>query len=201
MEKPRIQEVIVVEGRYDKNALSQVVDASVLELGGFGIFNDREKTALLRRLAATRGIIVFTDPDGAGFVIRNRIKGSVPDGRVLHAYAPDVYGREKRKRKAGKEGKLGVEGMPPDVLLTALRAAGATFENENKSAKENSITHADFIDLGLIGAGSKAKRAALLRALALPEHLSTSALLDVLGTLMTREQLVEECNKIVANRE
>lgn len=201
MEKPKIQEVIVVEGRYDKNALLQVVDASVLELGGFGIFNDREKTALLRRLAETRGIILFTDPDGAGFVIRNRLKGAIPTGRVLHAYVPDVYGKERRKRRAGKEGKLGVEGMPPEVLLSALRAAGATFEGEGTSVKENPVTHADLLDLGLIGAGSKAKRAALLRALALPEHLSTAALLDVLDTLTTREELVEECNKIVANRE
>ena len=149
----------------------------------------------------TRGIILFTDPDGAGFVIRNRLKGAIPTGRVLHAYVPDVYGKEKRKRKAGKEGKLGVEGMPPEVLLSALRAAGATFEGEGTSVKENPVTHADLLDLGLIGAGSKAKRAALLRALALPEHLSTAALLDVLGTLTTREELVEECNKIVANRE
>ena len=156
MEKPKIQEVIVVEGRYDKNALLQVVDASVLELGGFGIFNDREKTALLRRLAETRGIILFTDPDGAGFVIRNRLKGAIPTGRVLHAYVPDVYGKEKRKRKAGKEGKLGVEGMPPEVLLSALRAAGATFEGEGATVKENPVTHADLLDLGLIGAGSKA---------------------------------------------
>ena len=141
-----------------------MVDASVLELGGFGIFNDREKTALLRRLAETRGIILFTDPDGAGFVIRNRLKGAIPTGRVLHAYVPDVYGKEKRKRRAGKEGKLGVEGMPPEVLLSALRAAGATFEGEGTTVKENPVTHADLLDLGLIGAGSKAKRAALLRS-------------------------------------
>ena len=201
MDKPKIREVIVVEGRYDKNTLAQVVDAFILELGGFGIFNDREKTALLRRLAAARGIIVFTDPDGAGFVIRNRIKGSVPDGRVLHAYVPDVYGKEKRKRRAGKEGKLGVEGMPPDVLLAALRAAGATFENAEEAVKGNTITYADLLDLGLIGAGSRERRAALLCTLALPERLSTSAMLDVLRTLTTREKLEEECNKIVANRE
>ena len=199
--KPRIREVIVVEGRYDKNTLSQVVDASILELGGFGIFNDRERTALLRRLAETRGIVVFTDPDGAGFMIRNHLRGALQGGRVLHAYVPDVYGKERRKRRAGKEGKLGVEGMKPEVLLSALRAAGATFEGEGTSVKENTITHADLLDLSLIGSGSRAKRAALLRALALPEHLSTNALLDVLGTLMTREELVEECNKIVANRE
>lgn len=145
MEKPKIQEVIAVEGRYDKNTLLQVVDASVLELGGFGIFNDREKTALLRRLAETRGIILFTDPDGAGFVIRNRLKGAIPTGRVLHAYVPDVYGKEKRKRKAGKEGKLGVEGMPPEVLLSALRAAGATFEGEGATVKENPLHTRTFL--------------------------------------------------------
>ena len=199
--KPRIREVIVVEGRYDKNTLSQVVDASILELGGFGIFNDRERTALLRRLAETRGIVVFTDPDGAGFMIRNHLKGALQGGRVLHAYVPDVYGKERRKRRAGKEGKLGVEGMKPEVLLSALRAAGATFEGEAEIVKENAITHADLLELNLIGPGSRVKRAALLRALALPEHLSTNALLDVLGTLITREELVEECNKIVANRE
>ena len=201
MAKPKVKEVIVVEGRYDKNTLSQVVDAVIVELGGFAVFNDKEKQAFLRKLAKERGIILFTAPDGAGFVIRNRVKGNIPEGRVLQAYVPDIYGKEKRKRKAGKEGKLGVEGMPPEVLLSALRAAGATFEGEGATVKENPVTHADLLDLGLIGAGSKAKRAALLRALALPEHLSTAALLDVLGTLTTREELVEECNKIVANRE
>ena len=197
----KIKEVIVVEGRYDKNTLAQVVDATVVTLGGFAVFNDKEKVAFLRRLAAERGLIVLTDSDGAGFVIRNYLKGALPKEQVKQAYIPDIHGKEKRKRAPGKEGKLGVEGMPPEVLLSALRAAGATFEGEETTVKENPVTHADLLDLGLIGAGSKAKRAALLRALALPEHLSTAALLDVLGTLTTREELVEECNKIVANRE
>ena len=188
MEKPKIQEVIVVEGRYDKNTLLQVVDASVLELGGFGIFNDREKTALLRRLAETRGIILFTDPDGAGFVIRNRLKGAIQTGRVLHAYVPDVYGKEKRKRKAGKEGKLGVEGMKPEILLDALRSAGATID-EKSTVKGKSITKADLYDLGLIGPDSVEKRKALCKRLELPEHLSTNALVEVLNLLMSREEL------------
>ena len=188
MEKPKIQEVIVVEGRYDKNALLQVVDASVLELGGFGIFNDREKTALLRRLAETRGIILFTDPDGAGFVIRNRLKGAIPTGRVLHAYVPDVYGKEKRKRRAGKEGKLGVEGMKPEILLDALRRAGATIDEES-TVKGKSITKADLYDLGLIGPDSVEKRKALCKRLELPEHLSANALVEVLNLLMSREEL------------
>ena len=188
MEKPKIQEVIAVEGRYDKNALLQVVDASVLELGGFGIFNDREKTALLRRLAETRGIILFTDPDGAGFVIRNRLKGAIPTGRVLHAYVPDVYGKENRKRKAGKEGKLGVEGMKPEILLDALRRAGATIDEES-TVKGKSITKADLYDLGLIGPDSVEKRKALCKRLELPEHLSANALVEVLNLLMSREEL------------
>ena len=192
MEKPKIQEVIVVEGRYDKNTLLQVVDASVLELGGFGIFNDREKTALLRRLAETRGIILFTDPDGAGFVIRNRLKGAIPTGRVLHAYVPDVYGKEKRKRKAGKEGKLGVEGMRPEILLAALERAGATFEGEDAPATRGSgLTKADLFELGLSGGPDSAeKRRALLARLELPEHLSASAMLETLNLLYDREELL-----------
>lgn len=190
--KPKIQEVIVVEGRYDKNTLSQVVDATIIELGGFAFFNDAEKLALLRRLAETRGIIVFTDPDGAGFVLRNRIKSSVQRGRVLHAYAPDVYGREKRKKTGGKEGKLGVEGMRPEVLLDALHRAGATFLGLS-TAEKNELSRADLYDLGLIGPNSAARRAALIRALALPEHLSTNALLDVLRILTTRDELEKLC--------
>ena len=129
--KPRIREVIVVEGRYDRNTLLQAVDAAVVETGGFAVFNDREKTAYLRRLAEKRGLILLTDPDGAGFVIRNRLKGVIPPDRLKQAYVPDVYGKERRKKKGGKEGKLGVEGMPPQVLVEALRRAGATFEGNS----------------------------------------------------------------------
>ena len=128
--KKAIREVIVVEGRYDKNALSQVVDATIITLGGFAVFNDREKLAFLRRLAEQRGLIVLTDSDGAGFVIRNYLKGALPRDRVKQAYIPDIPGKERRKRTPGKEGKLGVEGMRPAVLLEALRRAGATFADE-----------------------------------------------------------------------
>ena len=123
----RIREAIVVEGRYDKNTLSQMVDTVIVETSGFGIFKDKERLALLRRLAEKRGLIVLTDPDGAGFVIRSHLKGSIPPEQVKHAYVPDVYGKERRKRRGGKEGKLGVEGMRPEVLEAALRRAGATF--------------------------------------------------------------------------
>lgn len=188
--KPRVREVIVVEGRYDKNALLQAVDAAVVEVGGFALFNDREKAAYLRRLADSRGIILLTDPDGAGFVIRNRLKGILPPDRVKQAYIPDVYGKEKRKKKPGKEGKLGVEGMPPQVLTEALRRAGATFEGEEASRCTAGITKADLLDKGLIGPGSTAKREELQKKLGLPTHLTANGLLEALDLLLTREEFV-----------
>lgn len=186
----RIKEAIVVEGRYDKNALSQVVDAVILETSGFSVFKDDEKLALLRRLAAKHGLIVLTDPDGAGFVIRNYIKGAIPPEQVKHAYIPDVYGKERRKRSPGREGKLGVEGMPPEVLVQALLRAGATVEGEDAPAPAGELTTADLYLLGLTGReDSAARRAALLRRLELPEHMSAKALLTVLNALYTPEEL------------
>ena len=188
MAKPHIEEVIVVEGRYDKNTLAQVVDAAILELGGFAIFHNAQKLSLLRRLAEERGIVLFTDPDGAGFVIRNRVKGAITDGRVLQAYAPDVFGKEKRKRVGGKEGKLGVEGMAPEVILDALHRAGATFAGEAAADRGEPITKADLMDKGLVGNGSAARRAVLIKSLELPEHLSANALLEVLNLLYTKDE-------------
>ena len=186
----RIREAIIVEGRYDKNTLAQVVDAPILETSGFGIFHDSQRLALLRRLAETRGIIVLTDSDGAGFVIRNYLRGAIDPTQVKHAYIPDVAGKERRKRTASKEGKLGVEGMRPEVLLEALRRAGATFEGAAPQAARTGeeITRADLLDRGLIGPGSAEKRAALLKTLRLPEHLSTAALVQTLNLLMSREE-------------
>ena len=185
--KPRIREVIVVEGRYDKNALLQAVDAAVVETGGFAVFNDREKAAYLRRLAEKRGLILLTDPDGAGFVIRNHLKGVIPLDRLKQAYVPDVYGRERRKKKSGKEGKLGVEGMPPQVLVEALRRAGATFEDGPAAPERAGLTKADLLEKGLIGPGSAARRAALQRRLDLPERLTANGLVEALDLLLTRE--------------
>ena len=186
--KPRIREVIIVEGRYDKNALSQVVDAVILTTEGFGVFHDKAKLSYFRRLAEQRGVILLTDPDGAGFVIRNHLKGALPPERVKQAYVPDVPGKERRKKKGGKEGKLGVEGMSPAVLLETLRRCGATFEGEECAAQSAGITRADLMDKGLIGPNSAAKRAALLQTLQLPEHLTTTGLLDALNLLLTREE-------------
>jgi len=186
----KLREAIVVEGRYDKNTLSQVVDTLILETSGFGIFKNADQMALLKRAAEKRGLIVLTDSDGAGFVIRNRIKGSIPKEYLKHAYIPDVYGKEKRKRKGGKEGKLGVEGMPPDVLEQILRRAGATFlDGESPREKEAEWTKADLFAAGLTGGpDSAARRQALLKALDLPEHMTANALLAVLNTCYSREE-------------
>ena len=192
MSKPRIEEVIVVEGRYDRNMLLQVVDATVVETGGFSVYDAREKLAFLRKLAQKRGLILLTDSDGAGFVIRNYLKGAIPTEQVKQAYIPDIPGKERRKRKAGKEGKLGVEGMTPEILLQALRRGGATFVGEAAPSAPVPITKADLLDRGLIGPGSTQKRQQLLKNLELPEHLSPNALLETLNLLMSREEFYEQ---------
>ena len=184
----RIKEVIVVEGRYDKNTLSQVVDASILETSGFGIFNDAARRRLLKTLAETRGLIVLTDSDGAGFLIRNHIRGCVDPKLIKHAYIPDVPGKERRKAAPSKEGKLGVEGMRPEVLLQALERAGATFDDGQETESPPRISKADLYARGLSGReGSGEKRRQLLRSLGLPERMSADAMLDVLNALMDRE--------------
>lgn len=186
----RIREVIVVEGRYDKNTVSQVVDATVVTLGGFAVFNDKEKLVFLRRLAEKRGLIILTDSDGAGFLLRNYLKGALPKDKVKQAYIPDVKGKERRKRKGGKEGKLGVEGMSPAVLLEALRRSGATFEGEAPPQRREAVTKADLFGLGLAGGtGSAEKRRELLKRLGLPEHLTANGMLEALNLLFSREEL------------
>lgn len=190
----RIKEAIVVEGRYDKNTLSQLVDTVILETSGFAIFQDAERLALLRRLAQARGLIVLTDSDGAGFVIRNYLKGAIDPALVKHAYIPDRYGKERRKRRPGKEGKLGVEGMPPQVLEQTLRQAGATFLDEagETPPPRRAITKADLYAAGLSGGeGSAQRRRELLKTLDLPERLSPNALLVVLNALYGYEELAE----------
>ena len=185
----KIKEAILVEGRYDKNTLSQIVNAPILETNGFGIFRDKKQMALLRQVAEKRGLIVFTDADGAGFVIRNHVKSAIPGKYLKHAYTPDVFGKERRKDKAGKEGKLGVEGMKPEIILEALRRAGATIEGEDVP-EANTITKQDLMDLGLSGGpDASARRLALLRKLNLPEHMSANALLQALNLLYSLEEL------------
>ena len=185
----KIREAIVVEGRYDKNTLSQIVDTPILETSGFGIFKNKQQLDLLRKVAHQRGLIVFTDADGAGFVIRNHIKSAIEPQYLKHAYIPDVFGKERRKAVAGKEGKLGVEGMRPDVIVEALRRAGATFEDEGNHAPQN-ITKQDLVELGLSGGkDSSEKRKWLLKKLDLPEHMSANAMLQALNLLYTADEL------------
>ena len=186
----KIREAIVVEGRYDKNTLSQIVDAPILETAGFGIMKDKAQLSLLRRVAKSRGLIVFTDSDGAGFVIRNYLKGAIPADQLKHAYIPDIPGKEKRKSTPGKEGKLGVEGMRPEVIVDALVRAGATVEGQSAIRTAGNITKQDLVELGLSGGkDSSAKRLALLKKLDLPAHMSANAMLQALNLLMNLDTL------------
>ncbi len=185
--KLRIREVIVVEGRYDRNTLSQVVDALIFETNGFAVFNDREKLDALRMLAEERGLILLTDSDSAGFVIRNRLKSLIPPEKIKQAFVPAVPGREKRKNRPSKEGLLGVEGMRPEELIRALKNAGAS---EDSCAEEEKITDADFYRLGLNGRpGSAQLRRRLARELNLPPMISRTDLQKTAGFLLSREEL------------
>ena len=187
----KIKEAIVVEGRYDKNTLSQIVDTTIFETGGFQIFKDRQRMDLLRRVARKRGLIVFTDSDGAGFVIRGRIKSAIPGQYLKHASIPDIYGKERRKASAGKEGKLGVEGMTREVIVEALRRSGATIQGAQAQPSAH-ITKADLVELGLSGGPDAGKlRLALLKKLDLPAHMSANAMLQALDLLYSLEELRE----------
>ena len=188
----RIKEAILVEGRYDKNTLSQIVDAPILETSGFGIMKDKQQLSLLRKVAQSRGLIVFTDSDGAGFVIRNYLKGAIDAKYLLHAYIPDIPGKERRTSAPGKEGKLGVEGMTPQVILDALRKAGATVLGEEQVRSAGNITKQDMMALGLSGGQNSSNlRKVLLKKLDLPEHMSANALLQAVNLLYTLDELRE----------
>ena len=186
----KIKEAIIVEGRYDKNTVSQVVDTLVIETSGFGIFSDSEKLQMIKRIADKRGIIILTDSDGAGFMIRNHLKGAVSPERIKQAYIPDVYGKERRKRTPSKEGKLGVEGMSPEIIAEALRRAGATFEDGAGNIEmQEGITKLDLFRMGFSGGeGSADRRKELLRMLGLPERLTANALVDVINALYTKQE-------------
>ena len=198
----KIKEAIVVEGRYDKNTLSQLVDAPILETSGFGIMKDKQQLKLLRRVAQNRGLIIFTDSDGAGFVIRNFLKGAIDPKYLRHAYIPDIAGKEKRKSAPGKEGKLGVEGMTPQVILDALRKAGATVLGEETQRTAGNITKQDMMELGLSGGqDSSLLRKKLLKTLDLPEHMSANALLQAVNLLYTLDELRQIVSRLGENHD
>ena len=187
----KIRQAIVVEGKYDQNTLSQLVDATIFQTRGFGVMHDKALLELLRKAAKTTGLIIFTDSDGAGFVIRNFLKGALPKEGVLHAYIPDIPGKEKRKRAPGKEGLLGVEGMTKEILLSALENAGADLGGEAAKKPGDTITKFDLYTAGLSGRpDSAAKRAAFLEKLRFPAHMSANALLGALNLLYTREEFL-----------
>ena len=187
-----VQEVIVVEGRYDKNTVSQVVSGTIIETRGFGVFSDKEKIALLRKLAEKRGLIILTDNDGAGFFIRRRLRGVLGDKNIKHAYIPDVTGRERRKSHDSKDGLIGVEGMEPEIIVTALERAGATFDNAPAARPaEALITKTDLYFLGLSGcANSAQKRSELLERLDLPKRLPVNSIPDILNVLYSRDEFL-----------
>lgn len=193
-DKIKLSEAVIVEGKYDKIKLSNILDAFIIETNGFAVFKDKTKLSFIKKLAKERGIIILTDSDHAGFMIRNYISSGVPKEQIKNVYIPDVFGKEKRKNAPSKEGKLGVEGMTKEVIVEALSKAGIT---SSKSVCSDPVTTVDFYDLGLTGgADSKAKRKALCKALDLPEFLSTSSLISCINNFMTKEEFYSFCQNL-----
>lgn len=193
-EKIKLTEAVIVEGKYDKIKLSNIIDAFIIETNGFAIFKDKSKLSFIKKLANERGIIILTDSDHAGFMIRNYISSGVPKEQIKNVYIPDIFGKEKRKDTPSKEGKLGVEGMTKEVILASLEKAGVS---STFSVCDNPITTVDFYDLGLTGgANSKAKRKAVCKALDLPEFLSTSSLISCINNFMTKKDFFDLCQNL-----
>lgn len=193
-DKIKLSEAVIVEGKYDKIKLSNILDAFIIETNGFAVFKDKTKLSFIKKFAKERGIIILTDSDHAGFMIRNYISSGVPKEQIKNVYIPDVFGKEKRKNAPSKEGKLGVEGMTKEVIVEALSKAGIT---SSKSVCSDPVTTVDFYDLGLTGgAGSKAKRKALCKTLDLPEFLSTSSLISCINNFMTKEEFYSVCQNL-----
>jgi ribonuclease M5 len=181
-----LNEAVIVEGKYDKIKLSSIIDAVIIETGGFSIFKDKEQLELIRKLAMTKGVIIITDSDGAGFIIRNFLSGALPKDRVRHVYMPDIFGKERRKAEPSKEGKIGVEGIPKEIIIKSLERAGVLFNETSKPTKR--ITKLDLYEDGFSGGvGSLEKRRKLLSRLGLPARLSSNMLVDVLNAMMSYE--------------
>ncbi len=192
----KLKEAVIVEGRYDKIKLKNLIDAPIIETNGFRIFNDKERRDMIRQIADKRGILIMTDSDGAGLVIRNFLNGAVDKAKIKHCYIPQLEGKEKRKEQKSKEGFLGVEGVPDEVIIEAIRKSGATVIGE-EAAQTNEITKADLFTLGLTGtANSAQKRKKLLKKLNMPDYLSTNAMLTALNCLYSLEELKSVLNEI-----
>ena len=194
----KIREAVIVEGRYDKIKLKNLVDTTIIETNGFRVFSDKEKQTLIRKIAQTRGILVFTDSDSAGFVIRNFLRGAVDKSKIKHCYIPQINGKEKRKAHGSKEGFLGVEGVSDEVIIDAIRKSGATIIGEESQAQSGEITKSDLYRLGLTGRENSEKlRKALLKNLGMPSYLTTNAMLSAINCLYS----LEELKNIVENLE
>lgn len=195
----KIDRVVIVEGRYDKIKLSSVIDGIIIETDGFGIFNNKEKQKLIRKLAETKGLLILTDSDSAGFKIRSFIRGMVPTEQIKHAYIPDIFGKEKRKTEPSKEGKLGVEGVNIQVIMDALEKAGVLCEESEKTERRE-ITKLDLYEDGLSGKpDSDALRKKLLKHLDLPERLTSNALVQILNTFLTFEKYKTAVEEVKTN--
>ena len=188
-EKLNLRETVIVEGKYDKNRLLQLIESPVIDTGGFRVFKDKEKQRLIRLIAERRGILVLTDVDSAGFVIRNFLRGIVPVNRIRHAYIPTVPGKERRKTKPSKEGILGVEGIDRDELIRAIRQSGAEIIGESAAKPPAGIMKADFYDYGLSGKQDSAvRREAVLADLGLPKYLTANAMIAAVNCLFTKKE-------------
>ena len=191
----KIKQAIIVEGKYDKIKLSSIVDAYIITTDGFGIFKDKQRIEFIKKIAEKRGIIILTDSDSAGFMIRSYIGGSLPPSQVTHAYIPDIRGKERRKQKMSGEGKLGVEGIPAEVLAEALNRAGAVYEH---SPDENPIKKTDLYEDGLTGGkNSRIMRQRLLKRLNLPERLSANSMLQALNLMMDRQEYTRHIDEVL----
>lgn len=189
----QIKESIIVEGVYDKIKISRFIDGIIFTTNGFGIFSNKKMMQSIKTLAEKTGIVILTDSDSAGFKIRNYIKQAIPENQVKHAYIPDVYGKEKRKTQAGKEGLLGVEGIKEDIILDALIKAGCTINgNKNEKKVSREITKTDlYLDGFSGGENSSMLRKKMAELLGLPSKISANMLLEVINRLLDHDEYIQ----------
>ena len=209
MNRIKLKETVIVEGRYDRIRLSELIESPMIETGGFRVFKDKEKQELIRAVAKRRGILVMTDVDSAGFVIRNFLRGIVPQDQILHAYIPTIKGKEKRKQEASKEGILGVEGIDRDALIESIRNSGAhivsvgeglappDYTDTEAKIVQSEITKSDFFDYGLSGCANAAvHREEVLSSLGLPTYLTTNAMISALNCLFTKDEFEQYLSEL-----
>ena len=193
----KIKEAIIVEGKYDKQRLKEFIDAPIITTSGFRVFKDKEKQALIRKLSQERGLLILTDSDGAGLVIRNFLKGIVPADKIKNCYIPQIEGKEKRKSEPSKEGYLGVEGMTPEILKDALVRSGVDVGEGSTSASFDKITKTDMMEMGLSGADNSAVlRKQLMQELGIPTYLSANALLEILNSLYSKKEVLDKLKSL-----